>query len=165
MYALEAFCAHMGANLGVGGKVKLNQCIECPFHGWLFDGATGNSIQASVLHKKSLNHYEYYDLEKQVKINGEYLKKCYDGNVQMKKYITKEINDSILIWFDSREEYHGNVLYEPFEVNQPEVSYRGESINYVNCHIQEIPENGADMRHFDFIHNSLIDGIPFIKVI
>jgi len=155
----------MGANLGLGGRVKLNQCIECPFHGWLFDGETGNSIQANILHKKSLDQFEYYDLEKQVKVNGEYLKKCHDGHVQLKKYIIKEINQSILIWIDSRDEYHDKVLYEPFLVDQPNVAYRGESINYVSCHIQEIPENGADMRHFEFIHSSLFDKIPFIKVI
>ena len=40
------------------------------------------------------------------------------------------------------------------------LTMRGESINYVNCHMQEIPENGADMRHFDFIHNSAVDIIP-----
>lgn len=37
------------------------------------------------------------------------------------------------------------------------MSPRGESINYVNCHCQEIPENGADVRHFDFLHTSVFD--------
>jgi phenylpropionate dioxygenase-like ring-hydroxylating dioxygenase large terminal subunit len=36
--ALHAYCAHMGAHLGVGGKVTNNGCIQCPFHGWLYDG-------------------------------------------------------------------------------------------------------------------------------
>jgi cholesterol 7-dehydrogenase len=35
VYALHAFCSHMGANLGKGGVVKHKQCIQCPFHGWL----------------------------------------------------------------------------------------------------------------------------------
>ena len=30
---LDAYCTHLGAHLGVGGKVKGN-CLECPFHGW-----------------------------------------------------------------------------------------------------------------------------------
>jgi hypothetical protein len=30
----------MGANLGVNGKLKWERCIECPFHGWIFDGET-----------------------------------------------------------------------------------------------------------------------------
>jgi cholesterol 7-dehydrogenase len=28
---LDAYCPHMGADLGVGGKV-VGDCIECPFH-------------------------------------------------------------------------------------------------------------------------------------
>ena len=41
---------------------------------------------------------------------------------------------------------------------------RGESINYVNCHVQEVPENGADVRHFDFLHQSIMDVMfPFLK--
>ena len=37
---MDAYCPHLGANLGVGGVVRGN-CIECPFHGWQFDGDTG----------------------------------------------------------------------------------------------------------------------------
>ena len=34
----------------------------------------------------------------------------------------------------------------------------------MNCHVQEIPENGADVRHFDFLHQSILDFMfPFIK--
>ncbi len=43
-YALEAYCLHMGANLGVGGQVVNEKCIECPFHGWLYDGKTGSCV-------------------------------------------------------------------------------------------------------------------------
>mmetsp|Transcript_26227 Transcript_26227/g.38867 ORF Transcript_26227/g.38867 Transcript_26227/m.38867 type:complete len:440 (+) Transcript_26227:92-1411(+) len=32
----DAFCLHLGANLGVGGKV-VDDCIQCPFHKWKFD--------------------------------------------------------------------------------------------------------------------------------
>lgn len=30
---LDAHCAHLGAHLGYGGKVK-DDCIVCPYHGW-----------------------------------------------------------------------------------------------------------------------------------
>ena len=39
-HVVDAYCPHLGANLGVGGTVK-GSCIECPFHGWAFDGDTG----------------------------------------------------------------------------------------------------------------------------
>jgi phenylpropionate dioxygenase-like ring-hydroxylating dioxygenase large terminal subunit len=32
---LDAYCRHLGAHLGYGGKVK-GECIECPFHGWIW---------------------------------------------------------------------------------------------------------------------------------
>ncbi len=35
---LDAFCPHMGAHLGHGGRVE-GECIRCPFHAWHFDGA------------------------------------------------------------------------------------------------------------------------------
>jgi phenylpropionate dioxygenase-like ring-hydroxylating dioxygenase large terminal subunit len=34
---LDAYCPHLGAHLGVGGKVEGNT-IRCPFHSWRFDG-------------------------------------------------------------------------------------------------------------------------------
>jgi cholesterol 7-dehydrogenase len=30
--------------MGIGGKVVNNDCIECPFHGWLYDGKTGQCV-------------------------------------------------------------------------------------------------------------------------
>ena len=38
--AADAYCPHLGANLGRGGKVEGNT-IRCPFHGWRFEGETG----------------------------------------------------------------------------------------------------------------------------
>ncbi len=33
---LDAYCPHLGAHLGVGGKV-IGNTIQCPFHGWRYD--------------------------------------------------------------------------------------------------------------------------------
>lgn len=164
VYALDAYCAHMGANLGHGGIVKNSSCIQCPFHGWIFDGETGSCVQSfeKTKAKKNVNQFEYHDVKDQIKIDGEYLHKCYEGDVKLKKYHLREKNNSILIWFDSREEYKDKILYEPLDINT-HLDFRGESINFVNCHCSEIPENGADIRHFDFLHTYIIDFIPFIR--
>src|SRR5260221_8839982 len=37
-HVLDAFCPHLGAHLGVGGKV-FGAAIECPFHHWRLDGS------------------------------------------------------------------------------------------------------------------------------
>src|SRR4051794_6334760 len=39
----DAYCAHLGAHLGVGGKVE-GECLRCPFHGWAYDGASGHCV-------------------------------------------------------------------------------------------------------------------------
>src|SRR4051812_28198646 len=36
-HLLDAFCPHLGAHLGHGGKV-CGGSIRCPFHAWRFDG-------------------------------------------------------------------------------------------------------------------------------
>ena len=33
----DAYCPHLGAHLGVGGKVDGDEVV-CPFHGWKYDG-------------------------------------------------------------------------------------------------------------------------------
>ena len=40
---LDAHCPHLGAHLGVGGKVE-GDCLRCPFHGWVFDGDSGACV-------------------------------------------------------------------------------------------------------------------------
>lgn len=37
-HCVEPYCPHLGAHLGVGGRVVDNR-LRCPFHGWCFDGA------------------------------------------------------------------------------------------------------------------------------
>ncbi|HYH51321.1 MAG TPA: aromatic ring-hydroxylating dioxygenase subunit alpha [Acidimicrobiia bacterium] len=41
LHVFDAFCPHLGAHLGHGGKV-CGDDIVCPFHGWRFDGAGEN---------------------------------------------------------------------------------------------------------------------------
>jgi Phenylpropionate dioxygenase and related ring-hydroxylating dioxygenases, large terminal subunit len=36
VHAIDAKCPHRGANLGLGEIV--NDCVQCPYHGFLYDG-------------------------------------------------------------------------------------------------------------------------------
>jgi nitrite reductase/ring-hydroxylating ferredoxin subunit len=40
-HVFDAYCPHLGAHLGVGGRVA-DGCLVCPFHEWSFDGAGAN---------------------------------------------------------------------------------------------------------------------------
>ncbi len=46
---LDAFCAHLGAHLGVGGTVVGN-AVRCPFHAWCWDG-DGNCVEVPYAKK------------------------------------------------------------------------------------------------------------------
>lgn len=50
-YVVDAYCPHLGANLAVGGKVVGRSCIECPFHGWQFDGENGKCTRIPYAEK------------------------------------------------------------------------------------------------------------------
>ncbi|XP_072144161.1 cholesterol 7-desaturase nvd-like [Dermacentor andersoni] len=39
-HVLDAYCPHLGAYLAGMGRV-VGDCVECPFHGWRFQGETG----------------------------------------------------------------------------------------------------------------------------
>ncbi len=43
VFALDAVCPHLGANMAVGGKVTGDK-LECPFHGWQFSGTSGACV-------------------------------------------------------------------------------------------------------------------------
>lgn len=47
---VDAFCPHLGAHLGHGGKV-VGQNLRCPFHGWCFDGESGNCVEVPFARK------------------------------------------------------------------------------------------------------------------
>ena len=51
---LEAFCPHLGAHLGHGGKV-VGERIACPFHGWQLDGdgAVGEVPYAEAMPRRA----------------------------------------------------------------------------------------------------------------
>jgi cholesterol 7-dehydrogenase len=49
-YVLDAYCPHLGANLGCGGQVRGN-CLECPFHGWSFRGDDGKCMHVPYAEK------------------------------------------------------------------------------------------------------------------
>jgi cholesterol 7-dehydrogenase len=43
-------------------------------------------------------------------------------------------------------------------------SNRGQTIHDIMCHIQDIPENGADIFHFKYIHRYLIGKYKMLEV-
>ena len=162
-FILEAFCPHSGAHLGVGGLVKHKSCIQCPFHGWLFDGNTGNLVAGSNLIPRKVDYFEYTsEINKCGAKADEILKHTGSGHVSLRKYITKELNGFLYVWIHS--DPSAQPTYQPLDYGDfvKDLQHRGSSLNIVHTHSQDIVENGGDIRHFLYVHSYLL---PFTDLL
>ncbi|OWF39957.1 Cholesterol desaturase daf-36 [Mizuhopecten yessoensis] len=132
-HVLDAYCPHMGANLGIGGRVVGN-CIECPFHGWQFRGTDGKATKIP------------------------YAEKVPDFT-KVKAYVSKETNGWIYLWHHAEKEHKDVPEWEIpnlDNINNGRWTYRGRTEHHINAHIEEIPENGADVSHLPQVHGPMI---------
>ena len=128
---LEAFCPHLGAHLGHGGKV-VGDHIACPFHAWEIngDGEVKNIPYANNLPKRAK-----------------------DGAC-MRSFPIQERNQMIWAW------YHPRAIEPTFDIEDiPEFSDPEwtDPITWeweFNSHIQETGENAVDIAHFVYVHNA-----------
>ncbi|XP_070532112.1 cholesterol 7-desaturase nvd-like isoform X1 [Ptychodera flava] len=129
-YVVDAYCPHMGANLGIGGRV-MGECVECPFHGWVFRGDDGKCVDIP------------------------YAEKVPDF-AKVKSWNTLERNGMIYIWYDAegREPSWEPPVIE--EVENGKWTFRGYSEHHINAHIEEIPENGGDVSHLHYLHGPIM---------
>ncbi|XP_061837073.2 cholesterol 7-desaturase nvd [Nerophis lumbriciformis] len=129
-YVVDAYCPHLGANLAVGGRV-VGSCIECPFHGWQFRGNDGKCEKIP------------------------YAEKVPDF-AKVTAWPSCEVNGQILLWFHCDREEPQWTVPEQQEITKGEWVYRGRTEHFVNAHIQEIPENAADLSHLSHLHTASI---------
>ncbi|MED5463891.1 MAG: Rieske 2Fe-2S domain-containing protein, partial [Myxococcota bacterium] len=124
---LDAYCAHLGADMGVGGIVE-DDCLRCPFHAWKFD-RTGSCVEVP------------------------YAKKI-PAKAKVRSWPVQERNDLVFVWHDPEqkspdydipiiEEYSGD-SWLPWSSNQL----------IIKTHPREVVENVADKAHFPIVHNT-----------
>jgi 3-ketosteroid 9alpha-monooxygenase subunit A len=129
-HILEAYCAHMGAHLGVASKVE-GCTVRCPFHGWRFDGE-GTCVEIP------------------------YAKKI-PPKARQKAWLTREVNGVVLMHHDPDDKppefeipvipEYGTDQWLPWSVSKYDIK----------THPKEIVDNLADRAHFAFVHNTEID--------
>jgi phenylpropionate dioxygenase-like ring-hydroxylating dioxygenase large terminal subunit len=133
---LNAYCPHLGAHLGHGGKVH-GESIACPFHGWEFNG--GGQCTA-VPYAKNMPP----------KVAG--------GKQAIYAYPVVEKNQVIWAW------YHPEQIAPTFEVmDMPEFTSPDWTMLVpdecptwtMNTTIQETGENAVDAAHFIYVHNAI----------
>jgi phenylpropionate dioxygenase-like ring-hydroxylating dioxygenase large terminal subunit len=125
---LDAFCPHLGAHLGYGGKI-VGDAVVCPFHAWKFDCA-GTCVEVP------------------------YAKKI-PPKAKLRAWPTCEVNGLILVWHHAEgapPEWEipslaevGSAEWTPYERRRWKVKTRN----------QEMAENAVDSAHFHFLHGTM----------
>ena len=131
-HLMEAFCPHLGAHLGHGGKVEGN-AIACPFHGWQFDG---NGTCVNVPYASRIP------------------RRAQQGPC-MYSYPVQERNLMIWAWYHPRRVPPLWDIEDVPELSDPEWSDADCYDWEVDTPIQEAGENAVDVAHFVTVHGGL----------
>jgi len=129
VYIADAYCPHLGAHLGVGGKVH-GECIKCPFHGWSFDGSDGH-----------LAHVPYSE--------------SIPEGAKLWMYDATERNGFIYFWYHAEGDQPTWMPPIYSEIHSGQWRLCGISQVLVGCHVQDIIENGFDAGHLSAVHHDL----------
>lgn len=132
---LDAYCPHLGADLGVGGKV-VGDAIQCPFHAWKF-GCDGGCVEIP------------YDRSERPEKSR--------SRAQIRAWPVRERNGLIFVWHDR--------LGRPPSYEIPVIAEHGTpgwtawTLNCMTIRTQprEIVENVADRGHFPTVHGTMIE--------
>ena len=119
----EAWCPHLGAHLGVGGRTA-DGCIVCPFHEWSFDAEGANT-----------------DIPYADKPNRK---------ARLRTFPTIERNGFVIFWYHPDPSV--DPLWEVPELVADDFVLAGSYEWRVRSAWQEIAENSVDMAHFTSVH-------------
>jgi len=133
-YLLDAYCPHLGAHLGVGGRVE-EGCIRCPFHGWKFDGDSGRCVDVP---------YDENDFM--------------PARAVVRSFPAVERNHMIWAWHHLEDKPPFYEVPVVGEFDDPEWSpIVVRDFEVATC-CQEMAENNVDRAHFKYVHGT--DAIP-----
>jgi phenylpropionate dioxygenase-like ring-hydroxylating dioxygenase large terminal subunit len=130
VHVFDAYCQHLGAHIGYGGKV-VGEEVMCPWHGWQW-GPDG------------CNTYIPYSKDR-----------C-KSRVKVYAWPTQEWYGHVLVWHDRHRraptwqppvapELEGGEYYP--------LHPHSEMVNRIKAHPQNIVENAADPFHVVFVHH------------
>ncbi len=122
--AFDAHCPHLGAHLGVGGRVR-GDGIVCPFHGWCFDGE-GELVEVPGLDRPP--------------------------RAAASAWAVCERNGRIFVWnhADGAPPSFDVITYREDEDNW--TPWRSNTYR-VRVHVQDLTENIIDRSHFSAVHD------------
>ena len=132
---MNAYCEHLGAHLGYGGKV-VGEVLQCPFHRWQWSPEGRNVCIPYQGHP--------------------------NRGRRMRTYPVVERNQSVYIWHDvhRREPYFDAPdVFAAFHDASSADDYHPQQRLYrerLELHPQYVLENGVDFAHFKYVHNTPI---------
>jgi phenylpropionate dioxygenase-like ring-hydroxylating dioxygenase large terminal subunit len=138
LHANDPYCLHLGANLGVGGRVDGEE-IVCPWHAWRWDGDGRNTL---------------------IPYSAQKCKK----NLQLKTWPITEWYGCIVVWHDLAG---GPPTWQPSSIPELDDGSRypfDEQMTTsweIVAHPQLVMENGVDAAHVQYIHGA--GGTPVIE--
>ncbi len=133
-HLLDAYCAHLGAHLGVGGKVE-GACVRCPFHGWSYDGATGRCTDIPYTTSERI-----------------------PPKARVRSFPTVERGGAIWAWHHLQE---GDPFYElPVVPETDDERWTAPLLRefWIATSCQEMAENNHDFADFMYVHGT--DSVP-----
>lgn len=125
-HVLDAYCPHLGAHLGHGGRVQGNE-LECPFHNWRW---SGDGRCTAIPYSERI-----------------------PAQAKTKSYRVLDRNGYIFIWLhaqDAEPDYEIELIPETLDP-EFEIVFRKDWEPF-RSHPQEISENGVDLPHFKTLH-------------
>jgi len=120
--AMDAFCPHLGAHIGIGGTVE-GEAIRCPFHHFQFDTA-GTCVATGYGTKPP-------------------------PAARAKVWSLREVNGMVFLYYDSRGL---PPTWEPPAMDSTGWTPLIFTVLDLHDHPQETVENGVDIGHFGVVH-------------
>ncbi|MGH0036589.1 MAG: Rieske 2Fe-2S domain-containing protein [Myxococcota bacterium] len=126
---LDAYCPHLGAHLGEGGRV-MGDTIRCPFHAWQFHGETGRCVSIP-----------YCDRVPE--------------KAEVRAWDVSERNGMIFLWYHAEQKPPDWEIPVIPEIGAPDWSEPRTFELEVPAHVQDLHENNNDLVHFTYVHRSV----------
>jgi nitrite reductase/ring-hydroxylating ferredoxin subunit len=133
--AFDAYCPHMGADLGVGGRLE-GGTLVCPFHAWRFDGR-GHCVDIPYANKVP-------------------------AKAQLNPWPVCERNGLIMVWHHAQGKPPEWEIPEVPEYGSDAWTDYERRRWKIRVHNQDMAENAVDRAHFEYVHGTM--NVPESKV-
>lgn len=136
-HCLHDVCTHRGGSLSAGVISPEDGCVQCPYHGWRFDGA-GDCVYIPSQGKKAQK---------------------IPPRTRVDSYPVQE-HDGVIFAFlgDLPEDERPPLMrpkHSPQEYKYEEASWRTTALSWrINSNYERCVENGLDPSHNEFVHTS-----------